>query len=313
MNHKRNNRVSGSFLLLSILAIVGCAREASPTATTNSAPNASQSATKEDPAAEADKMRHEDLDAILWIQTSGEYGALTRQAYQAAKLQLASAIGDATWTASTEQEKLSSVGEIDMSELPMAVVLDVDETVLDNSAYQVGLIESKSEYSRDGWKLFCESKKSAAIPGAVEFVNHCRAADVKVLFVTNREHEVESSTRENLINVGLMKDDDPDIVFSKYEKDNWKSDKITRRTELAKQYRILMLIGDDLHDFASTGHHPTSDARKKFATENADMWGSKWIVMPNPNYGGWEQSTYDWNNSSSAKTKLEKKRSNLRR
>lgn len=261
----------------------------------------------------ADEQRHEDLDAILWVQTSGEYQAITRQTYRLAELSLADALADADWSASLEQQKLVDDGELKLADLKPAVVLDVDETVLNNSIFQVDLIDSKTEYTREGWKSFVESKKSTAIAGAVEFVQACREKDVTVLFVTNREHSVESATRENLISVGLMKESDPDIVFSKYEQEDWKSDKITRRTSLAKEYRILLLVGDDLHDFASTGYHPTSEQRRKLVESKPDWWGSRWIVLPNPNYGGWEQSLYDWNNSSSAATKLKGKRSKLQR
>lgn len=259
----------------------------------------------------ADDSRHEDLDAILWVQTSGEYQAITRQTYRLASLTLKDAIADPKWTASLEQEELVDSGDVKLKELKPAVVFDVDETVLSNAGYQVGLIETNTDYSRDGWKSFVKEKKSTPIAGAVEFVQACRDAGVQPIFVTNREHEVESSTRENLIAAGLMKESDADIVFSKYEKEDWKSDKISRRTELAKQYRILLLIGDDLHDFASTGHHPTSEKRRELVARHPDWWGKKWIVLPNPNYGGWEQSLYDWNNSSSSATKLKKKRSHM--
>ena len=260
-----------------------------------------------------EEMRHEDLDALLWVQTSGEYQAITRQTYRLARMALKDALVEPDWTASLEQKELVGKGEIKLADLKPAVIFDVDETVLNNSSYQVGLIDTMSEYSRDGWKSYVQARKSTAIAGAVEFVSTCRAAGVQPIFVTNREHEVESSTRENLIATGLMKKDDPDIVFSKYEKEDWKSDKISRRTKLAKTYRILLLVGDDLHDFASTGRHPTSEQRRELVSKYPDWWGQKWIVLPNPNYGGWEQSLYDWNNSSSPTTKIRKKRTHMSR
>lgn len=299
-----------TFSLMNCIFVFGCGREV-PVVALGVATQDTSTHVDEPKANKADDLRHEDLDAILWVRTSGEYAALARQAYQSATRQIEHAVKDETWTASLEQKNLIEEDNVNIGKLPPAVILDVDETVLNNSDYQVDLVKTKSEYSRDSWKSFCKSQSSTAIPGAIEFVKQCRESGINVLFVTNREHEVESSTRENLIKVGLMKPDDPDIVYSKYEKDDWKSDKITRRTEIARQFRILLLLGDDLHDFASTGHHPSSKKRKEFATDHSDMWGTKWIVLPNPNYGGWEQSTYDWNNSSSSKTKLEKKQSRL--
>lgn len=293
-----------SFLILTIFALIAaCSNPVSvSTALTQD---------KETPAKDS-SLRHEDLDAILWVQTSGEYQAITRQTYRLAQLSLKDALADPEWTASLEQQKLADEDEIELAELKPAVILDVDETVLNNSSYQVGLIDTESEYSRDGWKTYVEQKKSTPIAGAVEFVQACRDSGVQVLFVTNREHEVEGSTRENLITAGLMVESDPDIVLSKYEKEEWKSDKISRRTELAKKYRLLLLVGDDLHDFASTGYHPTSEARSELVEKHPDWWGKKWIVLPNPNYGGWEQCLYDWKNSSSSATKLKLKRSRLK-
>ena len=255
----------------------------------------------------ADALRHEDLDAILWLRTSGEYRAITRQAYHAAANSLGDALLDPDWTASTEQQQLADDGEIELDDLPPAVVMDVDETVLDNSDYQVQLIESGAEYSRDSWRDFCNSKSSRAVPGAVEFVARCRAAGVQVLFVTNREFEVEAATRENMIAVGLMNDSDADILFCKREKENWTSEKIARRTFLAEKYRLLMLFGDDLHDFTDLGHHPTSAARQEIVKRYDSWWGTRWIILPNPNYGGWEQSTYRYQYTSDPKTKLELK------
>jgi acid phosphatase len=308
---KQNNKNIPILVLMSttvcmLFANVGCAQE--PPATKADPSENFETLSKSE---SADQQRHEDLDAILWVQTSGEYQAITRQTYRLAELAMQDAMKDPAWTASLEQQALVDEGKVVLADLKPAVVIDVDETVLNNSAYQVGLIKSKSEYTREGWKAFVESKQSTAIAGAVEFVNACREQSVTVLFVTNREHSVESSTRENLIATGLMKEDDPDIVFSKYEKEDWKSDKISRRQELAQQYRIIMLIGDDLHDFASTGYHPTSQQRRELVESKPDWWGTRWIVLPNPNYGGWENSLYDWETASSADTKLKGKRSRL--
>ena len=77
-----------------------------------------------------------------------------------------------------------------------------------------------------------------------------------MLFVTNREHSVEEATRRNLINVGLMQEDDEDLIFTKYEREEWTSNKQTRREFLSNRYRILLLLGDDLNDFTDAGRHP---------------------------------------------------------
>ncbi len=255
---------------------------------------------------------HEDLDAVLWIQTSAEYDAIARQTFRAARAAVGDALVDSSWTASTEQQKMSEdQAEGWLAGLPPAVVLDVDETVLDNSSYQVSLIESDGEYSRDGWKAFVEKQVSTPIPGAVDFVNACRAAGVTVIYVTNREHEVETATRENLIKHGLMGPDDPDLILTKNEKEEWTSDKKTRRLELAKEYRILLLLGDDLNDLIATEYHSSSEARRETGDKYKSWFGERWFMLPNPNYGGWERSLYDWENAISPSSKRKRKRENM--
>ncbi len=255
---------------------------------------------------------HEDLDAVLWIQTSAEYGAVARQTFRAARAAVGDALVDSKWTASTEQKKIfDSKTDRKLSELPPAVVLDVDETVLDNSRYQVGLIESGGEYSPEGWKAYVEKQVATPVPGAVEFVKACRTAGVTVIFVTNREHDVETATRENLIAHGLMEKDDPDLIFTKYEKEEWTSDKKSRREELARKYRILLLLGDDLNDFIATQYHSSSEVRRKVGDQYKDWFGERWFILPNPNYGGWEQSLYDWENAVSSSTKRKRKREKM--
>lgn len=255
---------------------------------------------------------HEDLDAVLWIQTSAEYEAISRQTFRAARAAVGDALVDSQWTASTEQQEIfEQKTERNLDQLPPAVVLDVDETVLNNSRYQVGLIESGGEYSRDGWKAYVESQVATPIPGAVDFIKACRTAGVTVIYVTNREHEVESATRENLIKHGLMQEDDPDLIFTKYEKENWTSDKKSRRQELAKKYRILLLLGDDLNDFIATEYHGSSEVRRQAGEKYKSWFGERWFILPNPNYGGWEQALYEWENAVSSSTKRKRKREKM--
>ncbi len=257
---------------------------------------------------------HEDLDAVLWVQTSAEYGAIARQTFRAARSAVGDALVNSKWTASMEQQMLADGKDKDwLQSLPPAVVMDVDETVLDNSRFQVGLIESGNEYSPERWKEFVNKKVSTAIPGSVDFVHALRAAGVTPIFVTNREHVVEPATRENLIAVGLMKESDPDLIFTKYEKEEWTSNKQTRRLELANKYRILLLLGDDLNDFVETEYHSSSEARRRTAEQFKQWFGERWFVFPNPSYGGWEQSLYNWENAVSIETKRQRKRLKMKR
>ncbi len=135
-----------------------------------------------------------------------------------------------------------------------------------------------------------------------------------VFFVTNREHSVEDVTRRNLEQLQLRDPaDSTDNLLTKREQEDWGSDKAPRREAIARDYRVLLLVGDDLNDFASVGNKPTAPARKTMAAQFDDMWGVKWFVLPNPNYGGWERALYQFNDRMPRDQKINEKRKNLTR
>ena len=104
---------------------------------------------------------------------------------------------------------------------------------------------------------------------------------------------LKKQQKKNLIELGLPFDDDIDVLLMK-EENGWTSDKTSRRELIAKDYRILLMVGDQLTDFISADeayvHHVE---RKKIASKYSDMWGKKWFVITNPMYGRWEYSIYD--------------------
>ena len=255
---------------------------------------------------------HEDLDGIAWVQTSAEYAGITRQTYRAAIDRLEQARLDPKWSAIPAQAKVLSTMPADAKQKSPAVIIDVDETVLDNSGYQAALIERGESYSPESWDEWAKAQCAEAIPGAKTFLDICRASDVTVFFVTNREAKVESSTRANLEACGLIMPDDPDTILSKRERDRWGSDKQPRREFVAKHYRVLLLIGDDFNDFVWAGKNPTAEDRRTLAEEYEEHWGTKWFVLPNPSYGGWERALYDFNDGLPNGEKLFHKRDNLR-
>lgn len=231
------------------------------------------------PAQGATPAAAENLDAVLWTQTSVEYRATALQAYATARLQLDRALADPGWTAAIEQ-----VGK-PMASLPPAIILDADETVLDNSPYQARLILDNATFTEAGWAAWVEERKAAAIPGAVAFTQYARDRGVTVFFVTNRNPGEERATRDNLAALGFPLDPARDTVLTRRERPEWPSDKTTRRELVAREFRILLLVGDDLGDFLpSQGTVAERDAR---VAPYADWWGTRWIVLANPTYGSW--------------------------
>jgi acid phosphatase len=297
-------------LLFAGAMLPGCQSEQNtaqqPTASTTPQVVETPAPSKLDQAVEVTTAQkpHEDLDATLWMQTSAEYGAITKVIYRAASDRLQEALADPNWSA------IPGVESDPDGALPPAVILDVDETALDNSGYQVQLIQNGHEYSQHEWHQFVTTEASTAIPGAKEFVDACRAAGVKVFFVTNRDTSVENHTRANLESLGLLAPADKneeDTLLCKNERPEWTINKATRRAHVAQSYRVLLLLGDDLNDFVWVGYKPTSADRRALATQHDEAWGRQWFPLPNANYGGWERSLYYFQDALPHETKLRKK------
>ena len=230
------------------------------------------------------------FNSLLWMQASAEYKANTIQAYNTALRNINAALRDRKWTAAKEQ-----VGHY--SSLPPAIVMDIDETVLDNSRYMGKVVLEGGEWSVATWNEWVALQSATAVPGAVEFINAMKGKHVRVIFISNRECRKgdksgagncqEAVTIANLAKVGVAGVLPEDVLLAG-EEDGWTSEKKSRREYVAKKYRIVMLFGDDLGDFlADVKSNITPQERDRLVSENKDNWGRKWFVLPNPTYGSW--------------------------
>jgi acid phosphatase len=258
--------------LIVLTLIAGCAAQ---TQTPVTSPTPSAAASTSAP--------HENLNAVLWVQTALEYEASTLQAYRLAQLQLDAALADPSWTAAIEQKG-------DASKLPPAVILDVDETVLDNSYYQARMIRDNTAYSEATWGPWVMEAGATAIPGAREFTQYAAQKGVTVFYVTNRTANLEEATKKNLVSEGFALAKDVDTVLTRGERPDWSAPaKGPRRAHIASSYRILMLVGDDLGDFVVDASG-TPQERHLRTEPYRDWWGRRWIMIPNPTYGSWERA-----------------------
>ena len=192
-------------------------------------------------------------------------------------------------------------------DLPPAVVLDVDETVLDNSAYQVWNIKAGTSFSTKTWNEFCDAKISTAVPGAVEFTRYAESKGVKVFYVTNRDVAVEKSTRENMEKLGFPMGGNVDTFLMQNEQKEWGSRKGTRRAFIARDYRILLEFGDNFGDFDDRYSSSEAD-RLKIFQENKERWGREWLVIANPTYGSFEAAPFGFDYKKSDADKRKAKR-----
>jgi acid phosphatase len=253
-----------STLVLVLVALAGC--------------RAADTASPPAPAAPATTTRAvPDLNATLWLQQGAEAKALTTQCYALARLRLDEALADPTWTAAEEQTG-------DFGSLPPAVILDVDETVLDNSYYEARGLQDGTGFDPKTWTAWCNEAKAPAIAGAREFCTYAHDKGVTVFYVTNRKEVEKDGTRRDLEAQGFPLDPTVDTLRCRADV----SDKGPRRAAIAAKYRVLLLVGDSATDFSSTFGKKDIPTRLQLANEKADRWGVRWIVLPNPMYGDWE-------------------------
>ena len=183
------------------------------------------------------------LLADLWTQRSVEYRGNALTVFALARIRLDEALADKNWTAAPGEQKG------DYQALPPAVVLDVDETLLDNSLYQVWMLKNNQTFSTKTWNQFCADQVSTAIPGAVEFTKYADAKGVKVFYLSNRDVTTEKATRENMERLGFPMGGNVDTFLMQNEKPEWGSAKSVRRAVVTKDYRVLLNIGDNFGDF----------------------------------------------------------------
>mgnify|MGYP002862879427 CR=1 FL=1 len=219
-------------------------------------------------------------DAVTWMQASAEYQLLTKQIYRSATTQLLVALDDPNWSA----DEIQSV-EGGFQEKPAAIILDVDETILDNSAYNARNIRDKKLFTIDSWNAWCEEGKALPIPGAVEFIHRAEALGVKVFFITDREDSVKQATIENLKKIGVQASEENVLT-----KNPQLEDKISRRAIVSQKHRVLLLVGDSMSDLCSGMGTREWEERRKIAAEKTELFGSRWVMLPNPAYGGWQRA-----------------------
>ncbi|MBK7708266.1 MAG: 5'-nucleotidase, lipoprotein e(P4) family [Acidobacteria bacterium] len=215
--------------------------------------------------------------ATLFMQKSAEYRALCYQAFNWARRSLADDVKTAKKLAKAERRK------------PRAVVVDIDETMLDNSPAQAAGIKTNTAFNQKDWAAWTSMRKAKAIPGAVDFANFAKASDVRIFYVSNRDETEKQATIDNLKAVGFPDISDETVMLRQKE-----STKEPRRVKIAETYRIVILMGDNLNDLAN--YFEKKSVADRFAETDRvkELWGSRFIVLPNAMYGEWEGAIYEY-------------------
>ena len=220
------------------------------------------------------------LNATLWQRTSAEYVGITSQAWQLAEYNLNKALADPQWSAAIEQSAAYST-------LPPAIMLDLDETVLDNTAYETLIIKKLGHYTHASFADWCRNSNAPAVIGAKAFLDHAAEQEVAIFYYSARREKLRECTLRNLRELQLPLPDESRLFLSDG------MSKADRRKRIAQHYRILLLLGDNMEDFID-GSKTAPGIRRKLALDYMDRWGRQWIILPNPMYGHWESSIYNF-------------------
>lgn len=218
---------------------------------------------------EAPVQRDALLYALAWKQTAAEYQALYYQGFNIARRQVEAAL---------ERRQ--------PGDRPLAVVTDVDDTVLHSLTYWGHLVERNMDFFDDAvWDRWVESNRFTPTPGALEFLAFCAANDVQVFYVTSRDQgeKTLAFALENLSSVGFPFVDEAHVTVLRDS-----SNKEPRQDALMAEYNVLTFLGDNLNDFRRKYYIRSDvDGRINAMAQDKDKFGSEYVIFPNPTDGQW--------------------------
>lgn len=211
--------------------------------------------------------------AVRYQQQSGEIRALRYQAYNVATRQL-----DVTLA-----ERKGKSGN-----QPPAVVLDLDETVIDNTPMEAASIAQCHDYTQwdQAWSDWVQRANAPLIQGAKAFLKHADAKGVAIYYVSNRVTKNLAPTVDNLKKLGLPQATADHVLLLG-------PPKTQRRQTISQNHDIVMLIGDSLHDFDGVFKGAALPAQRKAVDRMRSDFGQRFIILPNASYGSWTQAPLD--------------------
>ncbi len=208
------------------------------------------------------------VQALLWHQQAAETDALYIQGYNVA----------------SDRIREYQPGEGDF---PPAVVLDIDETVLDNSPFNVDMLRNGYSYSEEKWAVWCELREALPLPGVLQFTKLADSLGIEVFYISNRAATLMDATLDNMQKYGFPNADEAHVLLK-----TTTSSKDTRRAAVSKNYEIILLLGDNLGDFEGIFDNRAERYGKLAVQEHRERFGRKFIVFPNPIYGGWVNASF---------------------
>ena len=201
---------------------------------------------------------------VRWVKESTEYKALCHQVYNQAIEKLKKQLKHNNFSLNINNRDNYSV------------IMDLDETVLDNSDYQVDLISKNESFNMDSWAKWVKKEEAKLVPGAKRYINFLRKNNIQIIFISNRMHERLQSTKNNMKKLGIYSDHDIYLLRKdKADKKTVRRKEVftsTGRMEKFDSFKIIQYLGDAIGDFKS----------KEYLKFGLDQF-----IFPNPMYGKW--------------------------
>lgn len=276
-------RLSAALTTIALLA--GCAN--APRPTREAATMAAHVATS------AVMPADDNLNAVAWSQLAIEHDLVYLQTFRDAQARLFGALHDPQWDALSRHDRVAP-----LDQLKPAVILDIDETALDNSPYAARVIRGDSGLSDADWSAWCREARARALPGAVAFTRFAQQHGIAVIYLSNRASNLGAVTLANLRQAGFAVSGPEAFLGLGMNVQACKqvgSAKGCRRQWVARRYRVLMQFGDQLADFVDVPDN-TAVGRDKVLAPYLAWIGTRWFMLPNPTYGAWESPLVhdDW-------------------
>lgn len=236
----------------------------------------------------ASQLNQQSVMALNWFQQSGEYRALAYQAFNFARLSFDNAP--------------SRVGK------PKAVIVDLDETMIDNSAYSAWQVKAGQPFADKSWSTWNQARQATAVPGAVDFANYVNSHGGTMFYVSNRDRKDAAATADNLKRLGFSGVNEKTL---RLRTDS--SNKQARFDAIrAEGYNVVLYIGDNLNDYGAATYHQDNAQRRAFVDQNHSRFGTQFIILPNPLYGDWESGLAAGYNQMTPEQKLQIREANLK-
>lgn len=226
--------------------------------------------------------------SVLWYQKSSEMKALYYQCFNWAKLRV-------------EMDVTNN-----KSDKKKAVVVDIDETMVDNSPFEGYCINTGTSFTSESWSNWTSQVSAKALPGAVEFSKYAEEKGVEVFYISNRSVDDFDVTLENLQKENFAFADSAHLLLK-----TTTSSKKARRETVEENYEIILLLGDNMGDFSEIFEDRSDNYGFNLIEENKDKFGDRFIVLPNPMYGSWEKAVLDYKKELTDEEKYDLRKSKL--